>query len=382
MRYVNDEQSLEQYREFLSSHERCNFQQSPEWARVKRGGKSGWKNEIILAEDGQGHITGGMSVLIRKMPLFGSLMYSARGPVCDTHDEASLRQLIEGAELLAWKYNAMALRMEPDVSAGDGDFRAIVENLGCRVRDGARYAREGIQPRSVFRLDIRGKSEEQILAGFGQKLRYNIRLAQRRGVVVREGTREDLPVFHALMAETARRDGFLARPLEYFQRVWDEMGPEHTALLLAYFQDEPIAGAMPIFYGNKTWYAFGASSDRHRSVMPNYLLQWEMIRRAAARGDAVYDLRGALDNTDLSNGLYLFKRRFGGDLTRFIGEVYVPYKPLVYRAYRLAERLYMALRGKVLRTAAPAKPALPAPESSVPHPLPWDVPMASSTRAG
>ena len=290
MRYVTDERSRREYTEFLSRHERCNFQQSVEWAAVK----SNWKNEIVLAEDGQGRITGGMSILIRKIPFFGNLMYCARGPVCDTHDQSSLRQLIEGAELLAWKYDAMALRMEPDVSAGDGDFRAIVESLGCKVRDGSRHARDVIQPRSVFRLDIRGKSEAELMAGFSAKLRYNIRLAQRRGVSVREGTREDLPAFYELMRETARRDRFLARPLEYFQRIWDEMGPEHMTLLLAYFQDEPIAGAISIFYGDKTWYAYGASSDRHRSVMPNYLLQWEMIRRAAARGDGVYDLRGVL----------------------------------------------------------------------------------------
>ncbi len=375
MRYVTDEQSRRQYTEFLSRHERCNFQQSVEWAAVK----SGWKNEIVLAEDGQGNITGGMSILIRKIPLFGNLMYCARGPVCDTHDRASLRQLIEGAELLAWKYDAMALRMEPDVSAGDGDFRAIVESLGCKVRDGSGRAGGGIQPRSVFRLDIRGKSEAQLLAGFSSKLRYNIRLAQRRGAVVREGTREDLPAFCALMRETAARDHFLARPLEYFERIWDQMGPEHMTLLLAYFQDEPIAGAICIFYGNKTWYAYGASSDRHRGVMPNYLLQWEMIRRAAARGDAVYDLRGALDNTDTSNGLYLFKRRFGGDLVRFIGEVYAPYKPVVYGAYRVAERLYMRLRGGLRRTA-PSGPAAPAEDG--PRPLPWDMPALFSSRAG
>ena len=220
MRFVTDQRSLQEYTAFLTGHERCNFQQSPEWARVK----SNWKNEIILAEDGAGNIIGSLSVLIRRMPLFGNLMYSARGPVCDVHDENALRQLMEGAELLGMKYNAMALRMEPDVAADDEDFRAVMTALGCRFRP-VRTARDCIQPSRVFRLDIRGKSPEQVLAGFPQKLRYNIRLAQRRGVVVREGRREDLAAFHALMAGTARRDGFLARPLEYFQRVWDQLGP-------------------------------------------------------------------------------------------------------------------------------------------------------------
>ena len=366
MRYASDEASRRLYTEFLTRHDRCNFQQSVEWARVK----SNWKNEIILAEDAQGNITGGLSVLIRRIPLFGNLMYSPRGPICDTNDAETLRQLMEGAELLSWKYNAMALRMEPDVRWDDSAFRAIVQSLGCRTRDGVRSARDTIQPRSVFRLDIKGKTEQEVMAGFHQKLRYNIRLAQRRGVEIREGTREDLAAFHALMAETARRDRFLARPLSYFERVWDELGPEHTTLLLACFNGRPIAGVMPIFYGNKTWYAFGARSGEHGNLMPCHLLQWEMIRRAIARGDDVYDLRGFLEITDENDphsGLYQFKRRFGGELTRVVGEVYAPYKPVTYWLYRHAERLYMALRSTLHSTGRPAQP-----RPDTPQPRPWD----------
>ncbi len=372
MRFVTDQRSLQEYTAFLTAHERCSFQQSPEWARVK----SNWKNEIILAEDGSGNIIGSLSVLIRRMPLFGDLMYSARGPVCDIHDASALRQLLEGAELLGMKYNAMALRMEPDVPADDGDFRAIMTSLGCRIRP-VRTARDCIQPNRVFRLDIRGKSEEQVLSGFSQKLRYNIRLAQRRGVVVREGTRDDLAAFHALMVRTARRDGFLARPLEYFQRVWDQLGPEHTCLLLAYFEGRPIAGAMPVFYGNKTWYAFGASADEHRNLMPCYLLQWEMIRRAIAHGCDIYDLRGVLevtDDHDPGSGLYRFKRQFGGALTAFAGEVYVPYRQTAYRLYRICERAFMVLRGRLTVRGRRRRDRHPAPA-----PVPVCLPSAPAS---
>ncbi len=371
MRFANDETSIRLYTEFLSRHPRCNFQQSPEWARVK----SNWKNEIVLAEDAQGNIIGGLSILIRKIPLFGNLMYSARGPVCDPDDADALRQLIEGAELLAWKYKAMALRMEPDVEQSDETFRSIVEDLGCRIRT-PKDARDVIQPRQVFRLDIKGKTEADVLAGFHPKLRYNIRLAERRGVVVREGSRRDLETFSALMEETARRDGFLARPLSYFQRVWDELGPEHTTLLLAFHEGRPIAGAMPIFYGNKTWYAFGASATMHRNLMPCPLLQWEMIKLALARGDEVYDLRGVLEVTEEhapNNGLYLFKRRFGGQLRQFIGEVYVPYRPLVYRLYRLTERAFMAARSRAVSLRR-SRHAAPAPQEQEPLALPAPAP--------
>ncbi len=369
MRFANDDASKRLYTEFLSRHERCNFQQSVEWAQVK----SNWKNEIILAEAPDGTITGGMSVLIRRMPLFGNLMYCPRGPICRPDDAVSLRQLTEGAQLLAWKYNAMALRMEPDVSSDDGAFRRIMKCLGWQIRAGS-GAGDMVQPRHVFRLDIRDRSEEELMAGFGRKLRYNIRLAQRRGVEIRRGGREDLAVFHALLVETARRDGFLARPLEYLRRMWDALGPEHMELLLACYEGRPIAGAIPVYYGNKTWYVFGASGNDHRDLMPNYLLQWEIIRTAAARGCAIYDMRGVLERADVSNGLYLFKSRFGGVLTEFIGEVTMPYKPMTYRLYRTAERAYMAARDRYTTWRRRRKESGAEPPLTQPRPLPWHVP--------
>ena len=94
---VNDE-NIDKYNKFLENHDRCNFQQSVEWGRVK---SSSWKNEIVLAEDENGNIIGSISVLIRKIPIFGNLMYSARGPVCDIHDENVLKQLTDGLKELA-----------------------------------------------------------------------------------------------------------------------------------------------------------------------------------------------------------------------------------------------------------------------------------------
>lgn len=112
MRFVDTEESKREYKEFLESHERCNFQQSLEWAEVK---KPYWKPEVILAEDDNGKIIGSLCVLIRKMPIFGNIMYSSRGPVCDIHDIEVMKQLTDGAKVLAKKYNAFVLRIEPDI---------------------------------------------------------------------------------------------------------------------------------------------------------------------------------------------------------------------------------------------------------------------------
>ena len=101
MRIVTDEKDKKEYKEFLEKHERCNFQQSPEWAKVK----SNWKNEIVLAEDERKKIIGAVSILIRKIPLFGNIMYSSRGPTADIHDISVMKQLTDGIKELAKKYN-------------------------------------------------------------------------------------------------------------------------------------------------------------------------------------------------------------------------------------------------------------------------------------
>ena len=341
---ILEEKDMKQYKEFLEGHERCNFQQSPEWAKVK----DHWKNEVILAEDKNGKIIGSLSVLIRKMPIFGNLMYSSRGPVCDIHNKEVLQQLTEGAKELAKKYNAMVLKIEPDIKSDDKEFRNIVSELGFKIKDDAKNFREEIQPRYVFRLDIKGKTEDEIFKNFHSKTRYNVRLASKKGVTVKEGTKEDLKDFHKIMVETGARDGFIIRPLSYFEKMYDELAPEHMKVLMAYYEGKPISGVIPIMYGNKTWYLYGASSNEHRNVMPNYLLQWEMIKLAISRGDDVFDLRGVsgvVDENHPQYGLYRFKQGFGAEFTEFIGEIYMPFKPFIYNMYKFSEKLFRNVRG-------------------------------------
>ena len=343
MRIVTDEKGIKEYKEFLEKHERCNFQQSPEWAKVK----SNWKNEIVLAEDERGKIIGAVSVLIRKIPIFGNIMYSSRGPICDIHNLEVMKQLTDGIKELAKKYKAIVYKAEPDVESSDEEFRKIVINLGYGIKDDAKNFREEIQPRYVFRLNIKDKTEDEIFEGFHSKTRYNVRLAIKKGVEIKEGTREDLKEFHKIMIETGARDGFIIRPLSYFEKMYDELGPEHMKLLMAYHDGKPISGVIPIMYGNKTWYLYGASSNAHRNLMPNYLLQWEMIKMAISRKDDIYDFRGVSGVVDESHpqyGLYRFKKGFGATFTEFIGEVYIPFKPITYSLYKFSEKTFRNLR--------------------------------------
>ena len=345
MRLLETEADKKEYTKFLENHERCNFQQSLEWANVK----TSWKKEVILAEDSSKKIIGSIMIWIRKIPIFGNIMYSARGPVCDIHNMEVLKQLTDGAKEVAKKYKAISFMIEPDIKSSDTEFKNIMLNLGYSIKDDAKNFREEIQPRYVFRLDTKNKTEDEIFNGFHQKTRYNVRLATKKGVTIKEGTREDLKTFHEIMVTTGIRDDFITRPLSYFEKMYDCLGRDHMKLLMAYYEDKPISGVIPIMYGNKTWYLYGASSNEHRNLMPNYLLQWEMIKIAIQRKSDIYDLRGVPGIADDSNGLYRFKKGFGAEYTEFVGEVYIPFKPLTYKMYKFSEKMFRTLRAIKLK---------------------------------
>lgn len=339
-----DKKDIKKYKEFLENHERCNFQQSLEWGEVK----TSWIKEVILSEDKTGKIKGSLCVWVRKIPIFGNIMYVARGPVCDIHDKEVLADLRKGADELSKKYKAFVLRMEPDIEKTDEEFRKIATELGFKIKDDSKDFKDEIQPRFVFQLDLRGKDKDQIFSEFQSKTRYNVRLAGKKGVEIKEGTKDDLKIFHKIMVETGKRDNFLIRSLSYFEKMYDELAPNHMKLLMSYHDGEPISGIIPIMYGNKVWYLYGASSNTKRNLMPNYLLQWTMIQEAIDRGADMYDFRGVsgvVDENHPQYGLYRFKKGFNARFVEFIGEVYIPYKPLKYKLYKFSEKAFRTLRG-------------------------------------
>jgi lipid II:glycine glycyltransferase (peptidoglycan interpeptide bridge formation enzyme) len=339
---------ISKYEAFLQSHPKGHFMQSPQWAKVK----SFWKNEIVTVEDEDGNIKGSVSLLIRKVPILPyTMMYSPRGPVCDPHDEAVLRELLEKCRALAKKYRSYVLKMDPDIEIEDTQFEEIVKKLGFKVSRGLRNY-EGIQPRFVFRLDLRGKTEEQIMADFHHKVRYNIRLAARKGVEVRVGTREDVAVFHRMIVETGIRDNFVVRSREYYEEVYDCFAPDHLRVYIASYEGKPIAGTIAVRYGNKCWYVYGASTNEHRNLMPNYLLQWNMIKWALESGCDLYDFRGVPGDLDENNpmyGLYRFKVGFSGKFTEFVGMLDYVFKPFAWFIAEKGTTAFRELRRKLYK---------------------------------
>jgi lipid II:glycine glycyltransferase (peptidoglycan interpeptide bridge formation enzyme) len=196
------------------------------------------------------------------------------------------------------------------------------------------------------------KTEDEVFMSFHNKTRYNIRVAVKNNVTVSLGNREDLKRFHEIMVETGARDEFVIRTLEYFEKMYDVMAPtDNLRLYLAHYEGKIISGTIALKYGDKVWYLYGASSNDYRNVMPNYLLQWEMIKWAISEKCRIYDFRGVSGNLSPDNplyGLYRFKKGFMGDFTEFIGDIDFVFDPVMKFLVEKGEPAYRNIRRKVM----------------------------------
>ena len=339
---------ISEYENFISSHKKGHFMQSCMWGDVK----SDWKWDAVISRSKSGDIAGSMALLTRKIPYLPyTIMYSPRGPVCDIHDKAVIADLLSGVRDLAKTYKAYVFKIDPDVLSDDTEFIKIMTELGLTLPNSSQNVKnfEAIQPRYVFRLNVEGKSEEELMDSFHSKTRYNIRLAERKGVTVKICGKEMLPDFSRIMLETGLRDGFVTRPQAYFEKMMDKMG-DNVRLYMAFLDGKPISGTLASHFGDKVWYMYGASSNEYRNVMPNYLLQWHMIKWALEEKCRIYDFRGVSGDISEDNplyGLYRFKKGFNGDFCEFVGEFDMVFRPAVALAVKHGGSAFKKLRRAV-----------------------------------
>lgn len=344
-----DSAERERYNEFVSFAPKGHILQSYEWGEVKAA--TGWEPIRLVVEDGD-TIVASLSILKRRLPVLKhSIFYAPRGPVGDIRDRRVMSFLFQATREVARRHRAIFLKLDSDVPVGDDEFRQFLLQQGfCSARSEEGF--EGVQPRFVFRMDIHS-SQDELFNNLAGKTRYNLRLAQKRGVVLKEPvTKADLPVFYQVLLETAKRDRFLIRNYSYFETMWDCLVEKGLGrIFLAEYEGKVIAGTLALIFGDKVWYLYGASSNNYRNVMPNYLLQWAMISWAKERGCTLYDFRGVPGNLEEDNplyGLYRFKKGFGGVYTEFIGEFDLVYDPFLYWSWNWAEPLYQqSVRGMI-----------------------------------
>jgi len=321
-----EKREIETIERFIAAHPKGHFCQSVLWGKVK----GGWQQRFVYTTDASGNINAAVSFLLRKTPVLPYyLMYAPRGPVCDPNDTEALRALMEKVRQCAKQWKGYLVKLDPDVPVTNTAFIETLESCGFTRKNSKNF--DAVQPNFVFRLNIAGKTEEEVMAQFASKTRYNIRVALKNKVEVAVGGAADLDEFTRIMRVTGERDGFSTRPKSYFEGLLNALG-EHARLYVAKLDGQMIASTIAIAYGDKVWYLYGASDNAFRNAMPNYLLQWEMIRWAIERGCSVYDFRGVSGDLSEDNplyGLYRFKKGFGGDLVEFAGEFNYMINPAV-----------------------------------------------------
>lgn len=323
------------------------FMQSSYWAATKPD----WGSEFIVSRGKSGEIAGAMLVLVKKVPGLGSYLYAPRGPVCDLLDDAVLDDLLAGVSELARRHRAFSFVCDPLIEKDDV---AAIERLTSRAFSFTPDVPYGhaTQPNVVHAIEhMCGKTEDELLASFAQKTRYNIRVAKKHGVACEVKGPDGLDDFYKLYQDTAARQGFVIRPKSYYENMLAAFG-EHAKLYICYHDEKPLSAAFNIVFGERSHYMFGASGGEGRNLMPTYLMQWSMISDALAAGCDVYDFMGTPPVEDPDNpryGLVRFKRGFGGREIAFAGEFKLEFSKFKTRLFGAAKSvldLYYRIKKK------------------------------------
>jgi len=339
--------TLAEWNQFLQDHPNVHLLQTGEWGELKSA--FGWDAVRVV----HGEI--GAQILFRRLPLGFTVGYLPKGPVCSEQLSGNSNQssVVSGQssvvndqfwseiDSICQQQRAIFLKVEPDKWELDSnDSSRWLPKSGDF---GLQISPHNIQPPRTIIINVE-EHEEQILARMKQKTRYNIRLAEKKGVTVRAW--DDVTAFHKMMLITGERDGFGVHSLEYYQRAYNLLHPKNMCeILLAEYAGKSLAALFVARSGNHAYYLYGASTDDERNRMPTYLLQWEAMKWARARGCREYDLWGVPDEEaatleanfekrqDGLWGVYRFKRGFGGELKRAAQALDRVYNPLLYKLY-------------------------------------------------
>jgi lipid II:glycine glycyltransferase (peptidoglycan interpeptide bridge formation enzyme) len=370
MSLILKEIDKETHVEFLKNYQTFSFLQLPCWAEVK----SGWKSKSVGWFDERKLVCVGL-ILIRNIPKTKwSLFYLPEGPVLDPDYAKNVVDWLTPLRDFAKESGAFNLKLGPQVTINtwsaatiknaisDNVYRQFKDvdpdrvnpfghEIGTKLRNlgGKQIETDGegfgdVQPRFVFAIDVEGKSDEELLATFSQEWRRNIKKAEKSEVKVRQANLSDLETFHTLYKETAKRDKFTPRPLNYFKQMWKSLNDNSNNLAemrLYIAEQENIchAACLWVRVGKHVWYTYGASSTSGRELRPSNAIQWQMMRDARDAGASIYDMRGiaaTLNEKSPLFGLLRFKIGTGGKVIQYVGEWDFVLKPLIYKAFRVA----------------------------------------------
>lgn len=282
-----------------------------------------WGNEIL--ETPWGILT------LHKLPFTNyKLAIFEKGPVPTS-------EMLTGLKELAAKNNIIFVKLEPNCQRNE-------KLINLMRSQGAVPGKRFFTP-TTFWIDLT-KSEEELLKSFSSKTRYNIRLAERKGVVVKEdNSGKAFERYLELTRETTQRQAFFAHTEKYHKLMWKHLKDAGIAhLLTATYQNEIITTWILFSWKDFLYYPYGASTEKHKEVMANNLMMWEAIKFGKKMGLSTFDLWGREEG----KGFTKFKEGYDPQVVEFLGTWDLVVNKPVYRIYRIAEQI----RWKILKTSA------------------------------
>ena len=284
---------------------------------------------------------GFFQIIKYEFPFARSYLNIPHGPVIKNPSEEFLKEFKEKMSEIAKEENAVFLRFDIYPTSKD------LHSAAFKKAPFYSYHSAFLHSKFDWVLDI-GRLEEELLKEMHPKTRYNIRLAERKGVKVEIIKGQDLEkyfdTFYKLMQETAQRGKFGLHPKKYYKQVFESaLKNENIVLFIAKYNNEILATNMVIFYGDTAFYPFGASSEKNRNLMAPYLAHWLAIKFAQKRGLKFYNF-GAIDvgkkiSHENWSGISTFKRRFGGFLQEYSDFYDQIFKPFWYYLYNLRKKI-------------------------------------------
>ena len=318
---------------FVSNHEHVHFMQTSDWGRVK----TDWGWRAIICRDESGKSKGTMALLSHEVHLaHASMLYAPCGPIFDWDDYDTFVELVDAAKDYAKKNGAYLLRIDPCIDESDTAFTEFAKKLGCSVDAASDFSL--FQPRLGYLLELDGLTVETLEKNYHRSTRTHLHRAQKGGVEIRYGTKEDLPRFCEMMEQTAKKNNFTARKQPYFESFLDGLG-DKAKLYLAYMDSQIVAGSISVILGNRSWFMYGCSDEAFLRSCPNELLQWKMQSDAIEAGCKFFDFRGVEGLPVEDNpfyGLHRYKHGFGAEFTAYVGQLDYPVKPLLNKLLTVA----------------------------------------------
>ena len=316
--------------------------QSWEWGEFKE--KTGMR-AVRLGVFRKGKIIIGFQILFRPIPkLAYSVGHLLKSPLPND-------QLIAALKELAREERAIFIKLEPDYiirrwrnlkgKPEETPFQKEKVNL---EQFGLKKAKKPLFDPYSFILDLT-KSEDELLANMHHKTRYNIRLAQKKGVMVEEkSNQEGLEIFIRLLQETLKRQKFYLHSPDYFRKMWQVLAPAGIArILIARYQEKVLNAWMLFIWKDRIFYPYGASSSEWRNLMASNLICWEVIRFGKKKGCKIFDLWGGLGpNADPNHpwyGFHRFKLGYGPELVEYIGSWDLIVSPWFYQLVHFGDKL-------------------------------------------